>query len=61
MDKCSHNSNERIFNTPFGRPYEELLNLLGKKQRNVIIVLGDKDIIRMCYSKLLRVYKVQVM
>ena len=43
MDKGSHNSNERIFNTPFGRPSEELLNLLGKKQKNILIVSGDKE------------------
>ena len=42
MDKGSHNSNERIFNTSFGRPSEELLNLLGKKQRHFLIVSGDK-------------------
>ena len=42
MDKGSHNSNERIFNTPFGRPSEKLLNLLGKKQRHFLIVSGDK-------------------
>ena len=39
MDKGSH---ERIFNTTFGRPSEELLNLLGKKQRHFLIVSGDK-------------------
>ena len=42
MDKGSHNSNERIFNTPFGRLSEELLNLLGKKQRHFLIVSGNK-------------------
>ena len=42
MDEGSHNSNERIFKTHFGRPSEELLNLLGKKQRHFLIVSGDK-------------------
>ena len=61
MDKGSHISNERIFNTHFGRQSEELLNLLGKKQTHFLIVSGDKEMIRMCYSKLLMVYTVQVM
>ena len=42
MDKGSHNSNERILNTPFGRLSEELFNLLGKQQRHFLIVSGDK-------------------
>ena len=42
MDKGSHNSTEIIYNTPFDKPSEELLNLLGKKQRHFIIVSGDK-------------------
>ena len=42
MDKGSHNSNERILNTPFGRLSEELFNLLGKQQRHFLIVAGDK-------------------
>ena len=42
MDKGSHDSNKRIFNTPFGRLSEDLLNLLGKKQGHFLIVSGDK-------------------
>ena len=42
MYKGSHNSNEIICNIPFGRLPEELINLLGKKQRHFLIVSGDK-------------------
>ena len=58
MDKGSHNSNERICNTPIGRTSESLSNLLGKKQRHFLIVSGDKwyEILK----EMIRIIKIRV-